>query len=287
MDNTNNDMKNSKQKSMLSEHFSLEEVSYSRIAVENAIDNMPPPEVQEALRHLIVCLLEPLRQVYGKPIAILSGYRSEKVNRMAGGVADSQHRKGEAVDCYTPDVKGLLSVLRYSGLVFDQAILYPKRNFLHLSLKLSGKNRMQVLILLLCLAFLLPGCGISRHSRKQETTFHLDTTNISILQASSLKQNFHFKDTATLQISKVVYSPPDSSGRLYPYSITSLQMDYSGQSADSSLTEQRTQSQYTRQQEEALLVASSSALEYSKRYLLLLCGVLFIVSTIYFHSRKT
>ena len=121
---------------MLSDHFALEEFTYSRIAVENALDNTPPAEAKSALQCLVTCLLEPLRQLYKAPIAILSGYRSEAVNRLAGGVSASQHRKGEAADCYIAEgPEMLLSLLKRSGLPFDQAILYKRRRFLHLSLK--------------------------------------------------------------------------------------------------------------------------------------------------------
>ena len=40
-------MSNKKHKAMLSEHFSLEELTYSRIAVENGLDNEPPPAVRQ------------------------------------------------------------------------------------------------------------------------------------------------------------------------------------------------------------------------------------------------
>ena len=96
----------------LTEHFCLDEFTYSGIAVDNAINNQPPPCACLALQNLAVGLLEPLRLLYGAPIAILSGYRNEKVNR----------------------------------LVFDQAILYRRKRFLHLSLKINGNNRMQVLV---------------------------------------------------------------------------------------------------------------------------------------------
>ena len=84
----------------LTEHFCLDEFTYSGIAVDNAINNQPPPCACLALQNLAVGLLEPLRLLYGAPIAILSGYRNEKVNRLAGGVVTSQHLKGEAADCY-------------------------------------------------------------------------------------------------------------------------------------------------------------------------------------------
>lgn len=77
----------------LTEHFCLDEFTYSGIAVDNAINNQPPPCACLALQNLAVGLLEPLRLLYGAPIAILSGYRNEKVNRLAGGVVTSQHLK--------------------------------------------------------------------------------------------------------------------------------------------------------------------------------------------------
>lgn len=75
----------------------LEEFTYSCIAVENALDNTPPAAAKTALNHLVTYLLEPLRKFYKSPVAILSGYRSDAVNRLAGGVVASQHRKGEAL----------------------------------------------------------------------------------------------------------------------------------------------------------------------------------------------
>ena len=42
-------MSNRKHKTMLSEHFSLEELTYSRIAVENGLDNEPSPAVRQSL----------------------------------------------------------------------------------------------------------------------------------------------------------------------------------------------------------------------------------------------
>ncbi|WP_289395616.1 D-Ala-D-Ala carboxypeptidase family metallohydrolase, partial [Parabacteroides goldsteinii] len=169
-------MSNKKHKAMLSEHFSLEELTYSRIAVENGLDNEPPPAVRQSLCYLAVHLLEPLGGLYNSPIAVLSGYRSDSVNRLAGGVVNSQHRKGEAADCYIPEGPcRLLDILKKSGLLFDQAILYKKRNFLHLSLKEKGTNRMQILFYILCLVFLLPSCQIRRGSTREEHAFYIDS----------------------------------------------------------------------------------------------------------------
>ena len=127
----------------LGEHFTLEEMSYSRVAVENGIDNRPAEEACEALKYLTTALLEPLRRLYGGPIVVTSGYRCKEVNRLVGGVPDSQHTKGEAADVACEHSAYLVECLRRSGLDFDQCIQYS--TFVHLSLKLSGQNRKQYL----------------------------------------------------------------------------------------------------------------------------------------------
>lgn len=130
----------------ISRDFTWEEMTYSRIAVENGLDNVPPEEARKAMRELVKRLLEPLRIAYAHPIAITSGYRSPEVNRLAGGVPSSQHVKGEAADCYVPDPEELLNVLRFCKLPFDQAILYKRKKFLHLSFRAKGPNRYQIII---------------------------------------------------------------------------------------------------------------------------------------------
>ena len=85
------------------------------------------------------------RDLIGTPIAITSGYRSKEINKLVGGVPNSQHCLGEAADCYV--VQGpeyLLSVLVKSGLAYDQAIVYKRKRFLHLSYR-ENCNRMMVL----------------------------------------------------------------------------------------------------------------------------------------------
>lgn len=129
----------------LSKNFILEEFTYSRIAIEQGLENIPNPQALLALKNLTGYLLQPLRERYGKIIAITSGYRNEAVNLLAGGVKNSQHTKGEAADCYIaegPEV--LLGILQASGLAFDQAIVYRRKKFLHLSYR-EGFNRQQLL----------------------------------------------------------------------------------------------------------------------------------------------
>ena len=126
-------------------YFTFDELTYSRTAVENGLSNMPGATERDNLAQLVERLLDPLRERLGEPIAILSGYRSPEVNTLVGGVPDSQHTLGEAADCYClAGPERLLAVLRASGLPFDQAIVYRRRNFLHLSHR-AGRCRGQIL----------------------------------------------------------------------------------------------------------------------------------------------
>ena len=126
-------------------YFTFDELTYSRTAVENGLSNRPGATERDNLAQLVERLLDPLRERLGEPIAILSGYRSPEVNTLVGGVPDSQHTLGEAADCYClAGPERLLAVLRASGLPFDQAIVYRRRNFLHLSHR-TGRCRGQIL----------------------------------------------------------------------------------------------------------------------------------------------
>ena len=113
-----------KDEKRLTEHFRMDEFVYSAMAVEFGLNNALPSEVIPVIRNLTVRLLEPLRIYHRQPMYIMSGYRSEELNRLVGGAPSSQHMKGEAVDIYTVDRNRLLEDLVASRLNFDQAILY-------------------------------------------------------------------------------------------------------------------------------------------------------------------
>lgn len=65
-------------------------------------------------RELLAVLADRARAHFGKPGYVVSGLRCREWNRLQGGVADSQHMYGEAVDLYVEDVAGeqLLAYLR-------------------------------------------------------------------------------------------------------------------------------------------------------------------------------
>ena len=82
----------------MGKHFSLDELCHSDTAKAEGIDNTPSEEVKKNLEALIENVLDPLREAYGKPIYINSGYRCPALNKAVGGVDNSFHTKGYACD---------------------------------------------------------------------------------------------------------------------------------------------------------------------------------------------
>lgn len=79
-------------------YFTLRELTRSATAIRLGIDNTPDAKVAENLKKLVGTVLDPLREAYGKPIIVTSGYRCEKLNRAVGGSRTSQHVHGQAAD---------------------------------------------------------------------------------------------------------------------------------------------------------------------------------------------
>ena len=129
------------------------EFSVSATASAKGIPNVIPKDVKPAIRALVLNLLQPLCDATGWHDQINSGYRSPEVNKLVGGVATSQHLKGEAadnvfykkVDCKTVYISPIevLRAVVASGLDFDQMIAY--NGFVHLSYTTTRPNRRQIL----------------------------------------------------------------------------------------------------------------------------------------------
>ena len=122
---------------------------------------MPTPEHIENFKKLAENVFQPIRDHFGVPIRISSGYRSEALNKAIGGagkvvngkyVASSQHCKGEAIDI---DMDGSSITNKQvfdfikENLNFDQLIwefgtsINP--DWVHVSFDSEGKQRKQVL----------------------------------------------------------------------------------------------------------------------------------------------
>lgn len=79
-------------------NFTIQELTASTTATAKKINNDPTPEVLENLKQLVNNVLDPLRNAYGKPITVTSGYRSPALNAAVKGSKTSQHMKGQAAD---------------------------------------------------------------------------------------------------------------------------------------------------------------------------------------------
>ena len=87
----------------LSQHFSLEELVASETATRQGIDNTPSAGTLTNLIRLAETLERARRALNGHPMTITSGYRSEELNRVVGGSANSMHCLGLAADFLCPD----------------------------------------------------------------------------------------------------------------------------------------------------------------------------------------
>ena len=128
----------------ISENFSYREFEKSSTAEKEGIINIiHTVQVRDSIKALVDEVLQPLRTAWGKPLVINSGYRCPELNREVGGVATSQHVKGEAADVACDDPLALAQLAYDMDLPYDQMILYP--TFVHFSHKRDGVQRKQVL----------------------------------------------------------------------------------------------------------------------------------------------
>jgi zinc D-Ala-D-Ala carboxypeptidase len=136
----------------LSKNLSLAEVMRSETAKRKGISNMPTPEHIENFKLLAEKVFQPIREHFGVPIHISSGYRSKALNTAIGGSLSSQHCSGEAIDI---DMDGtsitnaqIFNFIK-DNLSFDQMIWEFGTNsnpdWVHVSYESTGKQRKQIL----------------------------------------------------------------------------------------------------------------------------------------------
>jgi hypothetical protein len=132
-------------------YFTIKELCNSATAKAKGIDNTPSQAVVKNLTALTEKVLDPLREAYGSPIRVSSGYRSPRLNVAVGGVKTSQHQEGHAADLTLNDRaknKALFETALRLKLPFDQ-IIYEKGNaqgpqWVHISYD-ETRNRRQIL----------------------------------------------------------------------------------------------------------------------------------------------
>lgn len=127
-------------------YFTIKELCKSSTAVQNKIDNTPNSEIVNNLEQLVEFILDPLREKYGKPIIVNSGYRCLALNNLVKGSKTSSHLKGLAADITAGSPKKnkiLFDLIIKMDLPFDQLI--DEKNFRWIHVSFSTKPRKQIL----------------------------------------------------------------------------------------------------------------------------------------------
>ena len=136
-------------------YFSIGELCQSNVADLKGIPNHANTYQRMNLEKLIVRVLDPIRSLYGKPIYVNSGFRSEKLNELVGGAKNSQHLQGKAADITAGNPrenKKLWDVIMFlfqeGDIEFDQCLnekpVNGEPSWIHISYN-EDNNRGQVL----------------------------------------------------------------------------------------------------------------------------------------------
>ena len=106
------------------------------------IENLPSWTDVDNLLDLAVLVLDPIREAWGQPLIVTSGYRSPQLNAAVGGVPTSAHMEGYAVDIALcswstrkiSELYNLIANMVDDGVIdIDQVIYYRKKRIIHIS----------------------------------------------------------------------------------------------------------------------------------------------------------
>jgi hypothetical protein len=137
----------------LSKNLTLAEVTKSTTAKRLGIDNTPDEWTTENLRQVAINIFQPLREAFGCPIYVSSGYRSAELNTAIGGSTRSQHVEGRALDLDADVYGGCTNSQIFNwikeNLEFDQLIWEfgddDNPDWVHVSYVYDGINRKRCL----------------------------------------------------------------------------------------------------------------------------------------------
>ena len=129
-------------------YFTLDELIHSDTADRLGIDNTPTSEAVSNIDDLVTNVLDNLRDGWGRPIIVTSGYRCKELNAAVGGTRNSQHLKGQAADIVSDDFEAFRRFVRRwcKDNEFDQCIFEHGggKEWIHISY-VEGRNRRQIL----------------------------------------------------------------------------------------------------------------------------------------------
>lgn len=126
---------------MLSDHFSLEELTVSQTAAREGIDNTPDATALRNLRRLATALERVRSRLGNRPVTISSGYRSPALNAAVGGSSTSAHMSGLAADLIVPSYGTVLQTARAVADAFEEfdQVIYEYGRWVHFGLAPAGR----------------------------------------------------------------------------------------------------------------------------------------------------
>lgn len=130
-------------------YFTIDELCASTVAKQKGIDNTPTSIIRSRLNTLITECLDKVREIYGAPIIVSSGYRCPILNKAVGGVDNSAHLTGYAADLIPAkggSLRGIFEAcIRFGN--FDQLIIEEKglSKWVHISYSGNSKKRREIL----------------------------------------------------------------------------------------------------------------------------------------------
>lgn len=119
----------------LSKYFTYQEM------IKTSVDLPNKPNARELVNIMFMCsqVLDPIRDEFGKPIIVNSGFRTDLVNKAVGGVFVSRHTLGLAADIRPVDQSDFVRLMTIchsfqgSSDLVDDVIVYD--TFIHIELK--------------------------------------------------------------------------------------------------------------------------------------------------------
>ena len=132
-------------------YFSINELTSSATALREGIDNRPSKCAYHLLHVLVDQLLDPIREAWGEPIVVGSGYRCKQLNALVGGAKYSHHLLGCAADIIAgnrADHRKLFKIIQQmhqeGRIKFTQLIWEGDGRWIHISY-VPGDLRCQVI----------------------------------------------------------------------------------------------------------------------------------------------
>lgn len=125
-------------------HFSFQEFERSETAYRHGIDNTAPEGARRNIAVLVDRVLDPLREAWGKPLTVTSGYRCPELNPIVGGAKTSHHLRGMAADISTGnrvENRRLFQMVLDLKLPFTQLIDEKNFAWVHISLDPADVKR--------------------------------------------------------------------------------------------------------------------------------------------------